>query len=94
MAAANVFELMASASADDNRELIAQMTDRPLLSDSCYVSRWMDRLRGATGKPSRPPEYSDNTQGSHPESELNMKAMSTGKVCENVLRLQRVCLPS
>lgn len=38
MAAANVFELMASATADDNRELIAQMTDRPLLSDSCYVS--------------------------------------------------------
>lgn len=38
MAAANVFELMASATADDNRELIAQMTDRALLSDSCYAS--------------------------------------------------------
>lgn len=37
MAAANVFELMASATADDNRELIAQMTDRALLSYSCYV---------------------------------------------------------
>lgn len=42
MAAANVFELMASATADDNRELIAQMTDSALLSDSCYVSGGMD----------------------------------------------------
>lgn len=39
MAAANVFQLMASATADDNRELIAQMTDRAALSDSCYASR-------------------------------------------------------
>lgn len=39
MAAANVFGLMALATADDNHELMAGMTDSPLLSDSCSVSR-------------------------------------------------------
>lgn len=39
MAAANVFRLMALATADDNHELIAWMTDSLLLSDSRSISR-------------------------------------------------------
>lgn len=46
MAAANGFELMASATADDNREVIAWMTDSPSLSLSYAVSG-IDRRRGA-----------------------------------------------
>lgn len=49
MAAANVFGLMALATADDNHELIAWMTDRPPPSNSQYVSR-IDGLMGTTRK--------------------------------------------
>lgn len=56
MAAANVLELMASATADDNRELIAQMTDRTPLSDSCYVSGMDGRSRGGNWEAELPPQ--------------------------------------
>lgn len=45
----------------------------------------MGRLRGATGKPSCPSEYSSNTQDSHSELELNLKATSGGEVCKTCL---------
>ena len=60
MAAANVFGLMALVTADNNRRLIAWMTDRPLPSNSQYVSR-IDGLTGPTRK-IRPTEGSNNAR--------------------------------
>lgn len=60
MATANVFGLMALATADDNHEVIAWMTDRSPLSNSQYVSR-IDCLTGTT-RMFHPSEDSHNTR--------------------------------
>lgn len=60
MAGDNVFGLMALATADDNHELIAWMTDHPLPSDSKYISR-INGLTRPTRKP-HPTEGSNNTR--------------------------------
>lgn len=79
MAAANVFGLMALATADDNHELTAWMTDRPLPSNSQYVSR-IDGLTRATRK-SRPTEGSNNTRAAF----LNMAYKEGGDVIRQKL---------
>lgn len=90
MAAANVSELMASATADDNRELIAQMTDRTLLSDSSYASAMDGSSQGCNWEavlppPPTPQAYGSNTQSSHCESELNRKGSVWRWSVQNVL---------
>lgn len=72
MAAANVFGLMALATADDNHEIIAWMTDCLLPSNSQYASR-MDGLTRPTRK-ARPTEGSNNTRADF----LNMSIKGGG----------------